>query len=143
RVIHANTKKLKNARSQDDLIHRMQILNSQIRGLVLYHKSTTWVNAAFRKYSDKLKYAGYKALRRFGVAWTPANMVNNLISAHAGYSSKIPAIKVDGLTIGITSLSFCKFEPQILKNQLESPFSIEGRTLYRNRTENTPLLARF
>jgi group II intron reverse transcriptase/maturase len=141
-TIHRNTKRLRRSKSQEELLHRIHILNSQIRGVILYYRSATWVNIALNKYTQRLIYAGYKALKRFGGKWTPANQVNNLIPVHAGFVAQIPAIKVNDLTIGITSFLFCKFEKQYTRDPKETPYSIEGRTIYYNRTEKAPLLAR-
>jgi hypothetical protein len=142
KLIHGAIKRLKKSKSQEELLHRIHIINSQIRGIILYYRSATWVSDVLNKHAYVVNRAGYKALKPFGGEWIPAKQVNNLISVHAGYRTKIPAIKVNDLIVGITSLSFCKLEMTPLKTQAETPYSTEGRTLYHNRTEKAPLLTR-
>ena len=47
------------------------------------------------------------------------------------------------MIIGITSLSFCKFKKTLLKNQKETPYSAEGRTLICEKTKKRSLLERI
>ena len=100
------------------------------------------MNASLGKYTNILAYAGYKALKPYGGKWTPAKQVNNLISVHNQYKTQIPAIKIDGLLIGITKIGFCKFKAQTKKNQLETIYTSEGRSLYKERTGKTSLAVR-
>jgi group II intron reverse transcriptase/maturase len=141
-LIHKTIKRLRRVKSQEALIHRITLVNSQIRGLILFYQSATWASATLGRHALRLNKAGYLSLRPFGGEWTPARQVNNLISVHSGYKGKIAAIHVKDLTIGITSLAYCKFEKQPLKTQQETPYSVEGRTLYGIRSGRAPLHAR-
>ncbi|MDA8336597.1 MAG: hypothetical protein M0Z41_16675 [Peptococcaceae bacterium] len=93
---------------QTELVNGINRINSQIRGIVQYYEAATWGNMILQKHSKTVAYAAYKALKRHGVTWTQANMVNNLISVYTNYETSIPAVEYTGLKIGITSLQFCK-----------------------------------
>ncbi len=140
--IHTYAKTLKRATDNISLLRSIDMLNSKIRGVIQYYQTATGVNKALSKYGDILVYAGYKAIKRRGGKWTPANQTYNLHSVHSQYKSQIPAIEINGLMIGITSLKFCRFRYEPLKNQDETPYSPEGRKLYMERAEKKPLLAR-
>jgi len=118
----------------EQLIHQINIINSAITGIGNYYKPATMVNVELNKYADSLLYTAYKALKPKGAQWTPANEVNNLINRHAKYTTKIPAIKYNELTIGVTSLGFVKWEKAYLKNPVETPYTQEGRNAYHERT---------
>lgn len=124
------------------LLHRINIANMKIRGVIHYYQTASWISWTLAKYAHILHYAGYKALKEFGGKWTPANHVDNLLHVHCQYTTQIPAIQHQDMTIGLTSLAFCRFEPIPMKIQTESPYTPEGRTIHFNRTEKRPLLAR-
>lgn len=140
--IHKETKKLKRWASKEQLIHRINIINSKIRGVIQYYETATWVNVSLRKYADTIHYSAYLALRKQGGYKVPANQVNNLISVHMNYRTKIPAIEYNGLKIGITRLDFCRWKQAEFKKPKETPYTAEGRDLYRKRTGKKTLLAR-
>lgn len=137
-------KRIRQLRKYDgkQLIHQINVLNSTITGIGNYYKSATMVNDELNKYTDSLKYTAYKALKPKGAQWTPANEVNNLINRHAEYTTKIPAIKYNELTIGITNLGFIKWEKAYLKNPNETPYTPEGRKIYYERTSKKHPLPR-
>ncbi|WP_313885517.1 reverse transcriptase domain-containing protein [Desulfallas sp. Bu1-1] len=124
------------------LIHQIITLNSAITGIGNYYKPATMVNIELNKYADSLLYTASKALKPKGAHWTPANKVNNLINRHTGYITKIPAIKYNELTIGVTSLGFIKWEKAHLKNPIETPYTPEGRKAYYERTSKKQPLPR-
>ncbi len=128
--------------SGKQLIHQINIVNSAITGIGNYYKPATMVNIELNKYANSLGYTAYKAVKSKGAHWTPANKVNNLINRHAKYTTQIPAIKSEGVTIGITSLGFVKWEKAYLKNPTETPYTPEGRKAYHERTGKTQALAR-
>jgi RNA-directed DNA polymerase len=82
---------------------------------------------------------GYNSLKKYGVNWLPANQVNNLISIHANYTTKLPTITHQGSIIGITNLSFCKWEKTSLKCQEESPYTAKGRAMSANQKGKKPV----
>ncbi|SFR11579.1 Reverse transcriptase (RNA-dependent DNA polymerase) [Desulfoscipio geothermicus DSM 3669] len=128
--------------NEEQLIHQINVINSAITGIGNYYKPATMVNIELNKYANSLKFTAYKALKPKGVHWTSANEVNNLINRHAGYTTKIPAIKHNELTIGITSLGFIKWEKAYLKNPIETPYTPEGRKAYYERTTKKQPLPR-
>jgi len=140
--IHKEIKKLRKTPDKNQLIHQINLINSQIRGICQYYQAATWVNIDLRKYAIRLGYAAYKTLKPHGGKWTPANHVDNLLSVHQEYTTQIPAIKHQDKIIGITNLSFIKWVKTRLKNQKETPFTPEGIKLYKKRTGKKPLLAR-
>jgi len=141
--IHKQIKKIRRIPDKSKTVCEINLINSQIRGIINYYKATTWVNIDLRRYAETLAYAGYKTLLRHGVKWTPANEVDNLISVHQEYTKQIPAIEYEGKLIGITSMKFCRFNRPHLKTQEETPYTEEGRKLYFNRSLKKPLLARM
>ncbi|HJV17812.1 MAG TPA: group II intron reverse transcriptase/maturase [Bacillales bacterium] len=129
--------------SKEELIHTINKINSKIRGVIQYYEIATWVNIDMHKYSQVIRYTAYKALKKYGGDWIPANQVNNLTSVHSEYTTKIPTIQYSGgLKIGITNLDFCKWKRNTSKNQNETPYSDTGRSIYRKRTRKKLPLAR-
>jgi RNA-directed DNA polymerase len=128
--------------TREQLVHEINLINSIIRGLIQYYQPATRVNEIFARYAYVIRYATYKALKRFGGEWTPANQVNNLTSVHSLYQSQIPAIRYREMKIGITDLRFATWKKTPLKNPKETPYSTEGRTLYKKRTGKIPLMER-
>jgi len=140
--IHKETKLLRKIPDKNQLIHRINVINSKIRGLCQYYQPATWVNIDMSKYARILLYAAYKALITHGRKWIPANQANNLISIHKNYTTQIPAIEHNGMKIGITSLAFVKWEMARPKNPVETPYTSEGRELNYKRTQKKSLIAR-
>ncbi|MGO4695428.1 HNH endonuclease signature motif containing protein [Paenibacillus sp. 2TAB26] len=119
---------------KEGLVDEINNLNSKIRGIIQYYEIATWVNVDLKKPSAFLVHASYKAIKRFGGKFVPANEVSNLQSVHATYTQKIPAIEYNGHLVGITALSFCKWRGMDYKIQEETPYSLEGREIYAMRT---------
>jgi group II intron reverse transcriptase/maturase len=140
--IHKETKKLKRFLDKESLIHRINIINSKIRGVIQYYETATWVNVCLRKYADTIHYSAYLALRKAGGFKAPACNANNLLSVHSNYRTKIPMIEYNGLKIGVTRLDFCKWNQARFKNPLETPYTEEGRKIYKERTGKRSTLAR-
>ncbi|TEB04273.1 Group II intron-encoded protein LtrA [Pelotomaculum schinkii] len=95
--IHWNIKRLKRIRPEigvkgkERLITGINLVNSQIRGVIQYYQAATQVNPALRKYSHILDYDAYKALKRHSGKWVAASKVSNLTSVHSQYKTGIPA----------------------------------------------------
>ena len=140
--LHRSLNALKRCDSKDALIHEINVVNAKIRGIIQYYQCTTWVSIILAKYSYNLKWKAKMVLRKYGGIWLPANKVHNLASIHSDYTAGIPAIQYKNVNIGITSLAFCKWKKTQLKNPDETPFTREGRNLYRQRTGKKPLTAR-
>ncbi|MCY9665839.1 group II intron reverse transcriptase/maturase [Paenibacillus alginolyticus] len=130
----------------EQMVHGINILNSQIRGLIEYYDVTTNIHRSLRPYAQRIRYTGFKCVKRMGMGgcWKPANQVDNLISIHHDYNTLIPAIPYKGVWYGITDLSFGKWrkEKTALKRQNETPYTPEGRAIYESRSEKPSLKAR-
>jgi hypothetical protein len=100
------------------------------------------ISVVVRKYAWLLKYTAYKSLKKFGGKWVRANKVSNLIGLHSGHMAHIPAIKYEGMYIGITDINFASWENPRVKNQAENPFTPEGRELYNKRMRKKGLKVR-
>ncbi|NUU75750.1 group II intron reverse transcriptase/maturase [Paenibacillus xylanilyticus] len=140
--IHRDIKHLRAASSMEFLIHDINLVNNKIRGLINYYQAATWINISLSIFKERLKYASYKSLLKFGGKWTRANQVNNLISIHESYTEHIAAIEYKGLKVGVTSIGFSKWNKAMLKKPSETPYTPEGRQIYSNRTAKKPLKAR-
>jgi hypothetical protein len=131
--VHKELKSLKKLDGKN-LIHRINVINSKIVGMGNYYRAATRVNESLAKYAYRLNYTAFKALKPKDGKWVPANKANNLTGRHTGYATQIPAITYEGLTVGITSLGFVKWQKTPLKSQQETPYTPEGRKLYAERT---------
>jgi group II intron reverse transcriptase/maturase len=140
--VHKNIKKIRKAKDDNEKIFQISRVNLMIRGIINYYQSATRVNPVLSKFVYYLRYAGYKTLSEFGGKWIPANQTTNLIAAHKGYTSQIPAIEINDMNIGITLLAFCSYTPTYQKNPAEIPYTPEGRKLHFEFTKKRPLLAR-
>ncbi len=132
-----NTKNCK-----EQLVEGITRINSMVRGVIQYYEMATWVNVELSKYSYRLEYTAYKALKPHGAEWIEANRVDNLISVHSNYETKIPTIKHEERIIGITALTFCNWKKAKMKNQEETPYTHEGRRKFRDRTGKKPVAIR-
>jgi len=122
--IHKEIRQLRRFKDMDRFVHHINLINAQIRGLIHYYQCTTQVNIALQKYSETLKYAAYKALKRkCGGKWTPA-------------------FKYQDSLIGLTTLAFSKYNGPKFKNPQETPYSKSGRQLYMDRTGKRPIKLR-
>lgn len=128
--------------NSDQLVHQINDLNSALIGIGNYYQPATMVNIELHKYAYSLGYTAYKSLKSKGGQWIPANKCCNLPFRHQNYTSQIPAINHNGLTIGITNLGFVKWEKAYLKNHRETPYTPEGRKAHYERTLKRERLAR-
>jgi len=143
--------------SRERVINAINRINSKIRGVINYYTTCTWVNVSMRKYGRILQLSAAKRLKQYkrkgkgrgkrkekrGFQWVPANQVQNLVHIHQGYDTKIPAIKYRDIWIGVTSLTFCKWEKTEQKKQEETPYTEEGRQIYFERTKKKRRNARL
>lgn len=149
-------RKLKYAKDKEFLINDINLINSQIRGIINYYSAADGVNEILRKYKETLKYASYKALKKYGAKWTPANKTDNLKEIHEERTEKIPAIEYvvpkripkkhitekDKITVGITSIAFAKWQMVPKKKLTESPYTADGREHYYKRSKKKASLHR-
>ena len=127
---------------KDILIHEINLINSQIRGIINYYNCCSCINAVVRKYQDSLKVTAYTKLRQWNPKWIPANEVNNLTSVHSKYTSQIPSIKYKEMWIGVTGLNFATLERNMMKNQMETMYTNDGREIRKINTNKIPLRVR-
>lgn len=135
-------KELRHSKNTNELINKMNLLNSAIRGIVNYYAPAANVSVALSRTSFNLQYTVYKSLKRFGGKWIRADRVLNLKSVHENYITKIPSISYGDKWIGVTSLSFSKWTKVRPKNQEETPYSPEGRKIHIKITGKKPLKVR-
>jgi len=81
-------KQLKRQPTVEKVIHHINLINSTIRGIINYYRSTTWANVELARFAYKLNWVGYKSLKKYGAKWISANQVNNLTSIHTHYTTK-------------------------------------------------------
>ncbi len=136
-------KKIPRNYNREKMIDAINRINSKIRGLIQYYQCCTWVNIAMKKYARKLSWAAIRRLKQYKGKWIPANQTQNLPRVHQEYKQKIPAIKYHDIYIGITELTFCRWQKTPGKNQEETPFSDSGRQLYFKRTKKKRIQARL
>lgn len=140
--VHKTIKKIKRATTKEDLIHRINLINSKIRGIIQYYECTTKVNVYLAKYADKLHYAAYLKLRNHGGYKLPAKLVDNLRSVHENYRTKIPIVEYNELKIGVTRIDFCKWKKVKNKSPKETPYTELGRKMYMKRTSKKTVKVR-
>ena len=141
--IAENIKKIPENYSRERLLHEINRINSQIRGIIQYYQCCTWVNIAMRKHSRRLLLLAKRRLQQYNGKWIPANQVQNLPRVHQQHRQKLPSIKYRDIYVGFTALTFCKWERTFSKNQAETPYTEEGRQLYFERTKKKKIQARL
>ncbi|MDN4067656.1 group II intron reverse transcriptase/maturase [Paenibacillus vini] len=141
--IRKNLRYLRKFTEKKLLLHHINVVNSQIRGVIGYYQAASYVNIELQKFAFSLERTAMYALRNWNPTRIPASQVNNLISVHSLYQTKIPAVNIDGMVVGVTRLDFAKLVKTLMKNPLETPYSFEGRKLYAYRTSKKPRLARL
>ena len=142
-TIAGNIKKIPNHYSKEQLIGEIHRINSQIRGLIQYYQCCTWVNVSMKKYSRWLHLTAMHRLKQYNGKWILANRVQNLPRVHEQYTQKIPSVRYRDIYVGFTALTFCRWEKTFTKNQAETPYSVEGRQLYFERTKKKRIQARL
>ncbi len=140
--ISKEIRKLKYCTDTEWLIHDINKVNSKIRGVINYYNSSAGINLIMRKFRENLKYTSYKALKKYGGQWIPANQCKNLISFYPERMEQVPAVRYRNEWIGIISLGFATWVKYPKKNQNETPYSKIGRELYYIRSKRRPLSAR-
>lgn len=86
------------------------------------------------KHRSRLRLVAMHWLKAYKGKWIPANKTQNLVRIHEKYRGKIPAVEYKGMFIGVTDLTFVRWQVIGRKNQAETPFTEEGRDLYFQRT---------
>lgn len=141
--IHRNILAIPKNVSRDIVIQRINLINSQIRGLINYYDCTTWVSVAMKRYRQYLNRATHKALKKYSAKWKPANVTSTLPSVHSQHKAKIVAIPYKHLWVGVTDICFCNWNKIVYHNQSETPYSPEGRDIHFERTKKKRQNARL
>jgi group II intron reverse transcriptase/maturase len=121
--------------SREEVINEINRINSKIRGIVNYYSTCTWVSIAMRKHAWRLNTTAMRRLKQYNAEWIPAKDTRSLPRVHENYRTKIPSISYRDMYIGVTSLSFCKWEKSTVKNHEETPFTKIGRDINFKRTK--------
>ena len=129
--------------SREQVIREINRINSEIRGLVNYYQNCTWVSPAMQEHAHRLHFVAKRRLKQYKGMWIPAKDTVNLTRVHENYKRKIPAIRYKDTYIGVTSLSFCKWEKPMAKNHEETPFTDIGRDINFQRTKKQRIHARL
>lgn len=136
-------RRIRSSPNENERAYQVFKVNSMIRGLINYYSIATGISRMFNKYAWRLKQnAIYEVIQKRGGELVEANKVDNLTELHKNYKTKIPAMKINGKLIGVTSLSFCQWKQGKMKNQEETPYTPKGRHMYRERSLSRPLIER-
>jgi RNA-directed DNA polymerase len=157
KAIKAATAKLSNqakriatAPHRDKTIQEMNRYNSMVLGIGNYWSMTS----RSTKFGGKVDhYLWYKLdkifmkltrsnLGEFNKRKIEAESTHNLPVRHAGYKTRVPYLEFEGCKIGLTMLSFSKWKAPEPKIPIETPYSVEGRKIYKERTKKNLRLAR-
>ncbi|GAA0087378.1 group II intron reverse transcriptase/maturase [Clostridium perfringens] len=146
KAISKEIHKLKKMPNKEKVIHQINVINSQIRGVINYFNPATSITTEVKKYSSQLQILAYRCLRRHGVKLVKTEKLSNLLQVHSNYHQAVPAVNVGNnknpTYVGITNLSFTKWTEPRSKNQSETPYTSEGREMYAKRTAKKEPLAR-
>ena len=96
-----------------------------------------------KKYAHWLQSIAMHRLKQYKGKWIPAKETRNLPRIHEKYKQKIPLFNTGISNIGMTSLSFCKWEKPAVKHHEETPYTERGRQLYFRRTKKKRQNARL
>ncbi|MFF2532235.1 group II intron reverse transcriptase/maturase [Brevibacillus sp. NPDC058079] len=140
--IHSEIRGLRRLKTVEDVIHRINRINSQIRGIINYYDTANRSYLVLTKWSSTLYMAAWRSLRNFDRRVIPANQVSNLLSVHSEYTTKIVAIKYKDMWVGITNPGFCKYRKVFNRSPDETPFTAVGREIHQKRTGKVQPLAR-
>lgn len=121
--------------SREQTIDYINTTNNKIRGLINYYDNCTWIYMSMAKYDYDFSRAAMDRLKQYKGKWIYATETQNLINVHSKYRQKIPAIKYHDIWIGVTILTFCKWQRAQGKKKGETPYSEEGRQIYFERTK--------
>jgi group II intron reverse transcriptase/maturase len=132
-----NIHEFKKSMDVGKLIHKINLYNSRIRGILNYYRVASHINIVVGKSAYELNRLAYKVLMKSEIAPVKriaAEETRNLIQIHKERKQLIPAIKYKDFWIGVTDLQFIKWQAGIPKNPKETIYTPEGRELYSNRT---------
>lgn len=136
-------KKIPGNYSKEQMIHAINHINSQIRGIIQYYQCCTWVNIAMQKHSRRLLLVAKSRLKQYKGKWIPANQTQNLPRVHQNYKQKIPSIKYRNIYVGFTALTFCQWEKPKIRSPEETPYTETGRQWNFQRTKKKRIHARL
>lgn len=134
-AIAKESKEIPRNMPRERVIQAITRINSEIRGLVNYYSNCTWVSMAMQKHAQRLQLIAMRQLRQYRGDWIPAKDTRNLPRVHENHKQKIPAIRYRDMYIGVTALTFCRWEKPTVKHHEETPFTKQGRRMYWERTK--------
>lgn len=145
KTIQRNLRKIKRTHTENrrKIVHEINKINAQVRGIIQYYEIASRVTKAFEPYANNFRKTGMYTLCRYGAKWCPANETSNLGSVHQNYTLSIPTIEFDGTKIGLTDWYFNGFREPRIKTQEETPYTPKGRRLYSQRLNKQAPLARI
>ncbi|ATW25280.1 group II intron reverse transcriptase/maturase [Candidatus Formimonas warabiya] len=140
--IRKEVKKIYKQPDRELIFQQILKVNAMTRGIINYYQAATHVYLDLCKHAWGIFPIASRVIKKLGGGMVPANQVSNLQDIHQQYTKKIAAIQDGNRLIGITSLSFCKWQQIKLKNRKETPYTVEGRELYLKRTGKKTTLPR-
>lgn len=135
-------RKLRHIPRGNKVLEQIQRVNATIRGLINYFDIGSSTRLVTNRYARNIQWKCFSTLREHNPEWISANQTLNLKVIHEKYTTRIPAIRIEGeVWIGITGLNFFKHRAAKYKDQDETLYSEEGRKKYQIRTNKTlPLM---
>jgi hypothetical protein len=135
--IHA----LKKMKRESDRVAQIQYINSIIMGIAEYIKISI-CSKAFSVMDHRIHVSCFYTWKRlypetFKGMKIPLGRLSNIPHRHEGYKAKTHAIEHEGMWVGITYafITHSQHEKYPL-NQKTTPFTAEGRWLYRRQRKN-------
>ena len=129
--------------SREQLISKINQINSKARGIIQYNQCCTWATVVMGKHGRRLQLAAMRRLKQYKGKWIPANQTQNLPHIHQQYKQKIPSVKYRDIYVGFTALTFYRWEKTRSKNQAETPYTKGRRQTYFQRTKKKRINARL
>ena len=133
---------IKRLSDKEKLIHEISIHNTRIRGLINYYSYASLVNVTFSKFSHRIRKAQWYALKKHGGKWFKMNECDNIKQWYPSRTEGTPAIEYRGSIIGLWKLNLATWDSSkcIQKNQKETPYTFQGRSLiFKRRNKKSPL----
>lgn len=131
---------LKLMRNDYDRVTEIEKINSKIVGIGNYYSIANFTYL-FKRIDGRLYYRCFKTFKKiYGLSKSrymkyEAQELANRLDRHKGHKTKVYALEVDDIKIGITRFSFTKSRKALNFNQSITPFTQEGRALYEARNK--------
>ncbi|MEY9971946.1 RNA-directed DNA polymerase [Lysinibacillus sp. RC46] len=132
--------KLKLFKNDYDRAVSIEKINAKIVGIGNYYAISNY-SYLFRKLDGRLDYRTFKTFRniygkdKVEAMRFEAEQVRNRIDRHKGIKTKVYAVNVDDVNIGLTRFSFTKSRKAMNFNQNITPYTAEGRKINEIRSK--------